>query len=127
MSRSDASDVNGEYETPTWRPSGVRRAVGSASDLLHRLSTMSDDDTRTPVYGVLAKVPVLVTTPERLRVLALDARARWVLPFIDGARTVELVAEATGVPLVDALLALCELVAREVIALRASDDAPDCA
>jgi hypothetical protein len=96
-----------ESEKPTWRPSGVRRAVASVSDVLA-------DVAGAPPDQVLARVPRVATDP---RGCALDARARWLVAFVDGRSTFEEVVTKSGLPAVDGLLGACELVALGVVVL----------
>ena len=125
MSVKRSADGNGDIELPTWRPSGVRRAVGNASELLHKLAANdaddadADDDQRRggSIYDVLDRTAIVVRVPTRVNLASLDARARWLLPFLDGKTSVELAMQSSGMPLVDALIAMCELVARGVVRL----------
>jgi hypothetical protein len=120
MSAKRSADANGDgdVERPTWRPSGVRRAVGNASELLHKLAARDvDDEGGGSIYEVLERTAVVVGAPGRVDLMSLDARARWLLPFLDGTASVERAMQSSGMPPVDALLAMCELVARGIVSL----------
>ncbi len=65
-----------------------------------------------------ASVPAVVATRARVRSTALDARARWMLPFIDGRTRLGDVLERSGLPFDDARYAVGELVRVGIVALR---------
>lgn len=68
--------------------------------------------------GSVDRVPVVVVPRERLRWLSLDHRAGFLLSRIDGASTVEDILDVSGMPMLDALRILAELVTKQVIAFR---------
>lgn len=63
---------------------------------------------------LLAAVVVATREP---RPASLDVRAAWLLPFVDGERTVEDLVAQSGLSHVDALLGIHELVARRLAEL----------
>ncbi len=65
-----------------------------------------------------ASVPAVVATRARVRSAVLDARARWMLPFIDGQTRLGDVLERSGLPPEDARYAVGELVRTGIVALR---------
>jgi hypothetical protein len=65
-------------------------------------------------------VPVVVATTAVIRSTVLDARARWMLAFIDGETTLGRVLPSGGLPIDDAREAISELVLRGIVVLRAS-------
>ena len=84
-------------EVPTWRPSGLRRVTLDAFAGGH--------------------VPVLRIAGAAID-RDLDARARWLLPLIDGTASLERVFVLSGMPTSDALQAMCELLERKIVVLR---------
>jgi hypothetical protein len=60
--------------------------------------------------AVLFRVPSALPLPA-----SLDVRARWMLAYVDGARTVEEMLEHCGLPRKDAIVGICELVARHIV------------
>ena len=65
--------------------------------------------------GSVEKVPVLVADVTKLN---LDHRAAFVLRFMDGMSTVEDILDASGLPRIDVLRVLDDLLTRAVIAMR---------
>jgi hypothetical protein len=65
-------------------------------------------------------VPVIVATRAEIRSTVLDARARWMLAFIDGEATLGRVLASGGLPLDDAREAVADLVLQGIVVLRAS-------
>jgi hypothetical protein len=65
-------------------------------------------------------VPVVVATKAQIRSTLLDARARWMLAFIDGETTLGRVLASGGLPIDDAREAMAELVLEGIVLLRAS-------
>lgn len=107
-------------DLPTLRPSGVRRVSPSVHDLL---DNVGEGDVATiemggPLVEMEWRVPVIVAEDRGTRDLVLDARARWLLPFIDGETPVVMVLENSGMPQADAVEAFCALLNHEVVALR---------
>lgn len=130
MNANGSADATSEIEieTPTWRPSGVRRAVGNASELLYKLA--AEGGAREPggsIYEVLERTATIVATPIMLRATSLDARARWLIPFLDADASVEDAMRASGMAPVDALLGMCELVARGIVVLAPPRESSSCA
>ncbi len=65
-------------------------------------------------------VPIVVATTVEIRSSVLDARARWMLAFIDGETTLGRVLACAGLPIDDAREAVAELVLQGIVVLRAS-------
>jgi hypothetical protein len=65
-------------------------------------------------------IPVVVATRAEIRSTVLDARARWMLAFIDGQMTLGRVLASGGLPIDDAREAIAELVLQGIVVLRAS-------
>ncbi|HZU84855.1 MAG TPA: hypothetical protein VE987_18115 [Polyangiaceae bacterium] len=66
---------------------------------------------------LLARVPRLVVSTIELQSLPLDHRAGFIMSFVDGTYTVEMILDACAMRRDDALAILRELAARGVIAL----------
>lgn len=65
--------------------------------------------------GPVSAVPVLVADVTKL---SLDHRAAFVLRFMDGMSTIEDILDASGLPRVEVLRILDDLVTRRVIGMR---------
>ena len=65
-------------------------------------------------------IPMVVATTTEIRTAILDARARWMLAFIDGETTLGRVLASGGLPIDDAREAVAELVLQGIVVLRAS-------
>jgi hypothetical protein len=72
----------------------------------------------TARLGPLDRVPIVVVPRTQLRWLSLDHRAGFMLSLCDGATNLEAIADLCGMPRVDALRILYELVQQRVIAFR---------
>jgi hypothetical protein len=72
----------------------------------------------TTRIGPLDRVPFVAVPAEQLRWLNLDHRAGFVLSHIDGACSLEQILDVSGMPTLDALRILFELVQQRVIAFR---------
>lgn len=68
--------------------------------------------------GALDRVPVVSVARDQLRWLSIDHRAGFVLSLIDGVSTVEMLLDVTGMPELDALRILSELVQQRIISFR---------
>jgi hypothetical protein len=68
--------------------------------------------------GMLAKVPVVVASPEKLRAEQLDARAGFVLSMIDGVTTVESLLDVSGMSADETLAILEDLNLRAIVDFR---------
>jgi hypothetical protein len=64
-------------------------------------------------------VPVRVADGEQVHAARLDARARWMLSFIDGRSVLGHVLSISGLPLEDAREGVSELVVRGLVVLDA--------
>lgn len=121
----DSYDIDADAELeardrPTWRPSGVRAVVLPVDELLYRFA-VGDREGAVAAAGVIldrSHVPLLLAAGSELADAMLDARARWLLPFIDGLTPLALVLDHCGLPRADALEAFCELLERGIVALR---------
>jgi hypothetical protein len=68
--------------------------------------------------GSMSHLPIVVMTPEQLDGLEIDHRAGFLLSLVDGASTLETILDMCGMPRLDALRILRELVQLGVIRLR---------
>ncbi len=67
--------------------------------------------------GPLSRTPAVAVPRAQLRWLSLDHRAGFVLSLIDGLSTVDMILDLSGMPRVDALRILLELVQQKVVTL----------
>jgi hypothetical protein len=67
--------------------------------------------------GSLDQTPRVAVTGDRLRWLSLDHRAGFVLSLIDGTSTVEELLDISGMPRIETLRTLCDLVEQNVVVL----------
>jgi hypothetical protein len=65
-------------------------------------------------------IPVVVASKAEIRAKPLDARAAWMVAFIDGEATLGRVLASGGLPIDDARDAIAELVLLGIVVLRAS-------
>ena len=72
----------------------------------------------TTRIGPLDRVPFVAVPTEQLRWLNLDHRAGFVLSHIDGQCSLEQILDVSGMPTLDALRILFELVQQRVVAFR---------
>jgi hypothetical protein len=68
--------------------------------------------------GSLDRVPSVLVQRAQLRWLSIDHRAGFVLSLIDGSSTLEMILDVCGMPRLDAIRILHELVAQKVVALK---------
>ena len=68
--------------------------------------------------GPLDRVPVVIVPRDQLRWLSIDHRAGFMLSHIDGVSSVEMILDVCGMPLLEALRILFELVQQRVISFR---------
>jgi hypothetical protein len=68
--------------------------------------------------GPLDRVPIVVVPRAQMRWFSMDHRAGFVLSLIDGASTIEMILDVSGMPKLDALRILQELVQQKIVALR---------
>jgi hypothetical protein len=68
--------------------------------------------------GPLDRVPMVVVPRTQMRWLSMDHRAGFVLSLVDGTSTVEMILDVCGMPRLDALRILNELVQQRIVALR---------
>ena len=124
-----------QSERPTFRPpartrrleSEVRIKEADERDSLVAIRAMLERFEARDFIGALAladdvletaTVPDLLVPRELLDAVPLDHRARAMIAHIDGVEPLELVLERSGLPLVDAMQILCELVERRIATLR---------
>jgi hypothetical protein len=72
----------------------------------------------TAKIGPLHRVPVVEVAREQLRWLSIDHRAGFVLSLVDGVSSLEMILDVSGMPYLDALRILYELVQQRIISLR---------
>jgi len=68
--------------------------------------------------GPLDRVPMVVVPRTQMRWLSMDHRAGFILSLIDGASSVDLILDVCGMPKLDALRILQELVQQKIVAFR---------
>jgi hypothetical protein len=68
--------------------------------------------------GPLDRVPVVLVPHHQMRWLSIDHRAGFVLSHIDGTSSVEMILDVSGMPKLDALKILNELVQQRIISFR---------
>ena len=68
--------------------------------------------------GPLDRVPMVVVPRTQMRWLSIDHRAGFILSLIDGSSSVELILDVCGMPRLDALRILHELVQQKIVAFR---------
>ena len=66
----------------------------------------------------LDRTPIVVVAPTHMRWLSIDHRAGFVLSLIDGASSVETILDVSGMPKLDALRILHELVQQKIVAFK---------
>jgi hypothetical protein len=67
--------------------------------------------------GPLDQVPVVAVGGEQLKWLTLDHRAGFLLSHVDGVSTLEEILDVSGMPVLDAMRIITELIAQKVIVL----------
>jgi hypothetical protein len=72
----------------------------------------------TARLGALDRVPFVAVPLEQLRWLSIDHRAGFVLSHVDGVSTLEQILDVSGMPLLDTLRILYELVQHRVVGFR---------
>jgi hypothetical protein len=68
--------------------------------------------------GPLDRVPMVLVPRTQMRWLSMDHRAGFILSLVDGSSSVELLLDLCGMPRLDALRILHELVQQKILALR---------
>jgi hypothetical protein len=68
--------------------------------------------------GPLERVPMVVVPRTQMRWLSMDHRAGFILSLIDGNSSVDLILDVGGMPRLDALRILHELVQQKIVAFR---------
>lgn len=72
----------------------------------------------TARVGPLDRVPTVAVARDQLRWLSIDHRAGFVLSLIDGVSSIEMILDVSGMPELDALRILSELVQQRIITFR---------
>lgn len=113
-----------DSEAPTLPPPPSLRDVRDASapieELLYRFEVGDHKGALAAAESLLDQrlVPTLVVSWELVPALGLAPDAVLLLTVVDGRASLEQVLEASGMPLLDALRALCVLLDERVVALR---------
>lgn len=68
--------------------------------------------------GSLDRIPTIIVPRTQMRWLSIDHRAGFILSLIDGTSTIEMVLDVAGMPKLDSLRILHELVQRRIVAFR---------
>jgi hypothetical protein len=68
--------------------------------------------------GPLDRVPMVVVPRTQMRWLSIDHRAGFILSLVDGASSVDMILDVCGMPRLDAMRILHELVQQKVVAFR---------
>lgn len=68
--------------------------------------------------GPLDRIPNVTVARDQMRWLSIDHRAGFVLSLVDGVSTVEMLLDVSGMPTLDALRILSELVQQRIITFR---------
>ncbi|HEY1694595.1 MAG TPA: hypothetical protein VGG39_20635 [Polyangiaceae bacterium] len=68
--------------------------------------------------GPLQRVPMVVVPRTQMRWLSMDHRAGFILSLIDGSSSVDMILDVCGMPKLDALRILHELVQQKIVAFR---------
>jgi len=66
----------------------------------------------------LGRAPIVLVPPTQMRWLSMDHRAGFILSLIDGTSTVETILDMSGMPKLDALRILHELVQQKIVAFK---------
>jgi hypothetical protein len=69
--------------------------------------------------GPLDRAPIVVVPRAQLRWLSIDHRAGFILSLIDGTSPIEMIIDVSGMPKLDALRILHELVQQRIVSFRA--------
>jgi len=68
--------------------------------------------------GPLDRIPMVVVPRTQMRWLSIDHRAGFILSLVDGSSSVDMILDVCGMPKLDALRILHELVQRKIVAFR---------
>jgi hypothetical protein len=68
--------------------------------------------------GPLDRVPMVIVPRAQMRWLSMDHRAGFVLSLIDGSSSIEMILDMSGMPKLDALRILHELVQQKIVSFR---------
>ena len=122
---ANRSSDDSDRDVPTLRPpaevSVVRYKVGvSIDELLYRFSVGDYIGALDAAQSLFDEepVPIVVLAPHVAEVMPLTHREEYVLSFIDGRATLDDIVHQCGLPMLDAVGAVCGLLDKRVIALR---------
>lgn len=126
--KAPAADVlflDDESEAPTIPPPrAVERdrteALAPIHELLYRFDVGDHRGALAAAESLLDRslIPAIVVAPELLSRMGLDTAPSLLLSCIDGHTSLEAVLDHTGLPMLDALRALCDLLDAKVVTLR---------
>ncbi len=102
--------------TPT-EPVSEVRPVTPQAESVKRLSEDSSAKRRSDSSEMLARIPMVLVGPQRMRATKLDARAGFLLALIDGVTSVQGVLDVSGMPPEETLELIEDLRRRGIIAL----------
>jgi hypothetical protein len=68
--------------------------------------------------GPTDRVPMIIVPRTQMRWLSIDHRAGFILSLVDGTSSVEMLLDVSGMPRLDALRILHELVQQRIVAFR---------
>jgi hypothetical protein len=68
--------------------------------------------------GALDRVPTVIVARTHMRWLSMDHRAGFILSLVDGHSTIEMILDVCGMPKLDALRILHDLLQQRIVALR---------
>lgn len=72
----------------------------------------------TARVGSFDRVPMVIVPPEQLRWMSIDQKAAFVLHHVDGMSSLEMILDVSGMPHLDVLRILSDLVQQRVISFR---------
>jgi hypothetical protein len=90
--------------------SDLQRYADSCREVLHQMYGAR--------LGSLHQVPVVAVPTEQLRWLTLDHRAGFLLSHVDGSSTLEEILDISGMPRIEAMRVIYELLQQRVIVLQ---------
>ncbi|MCW5816899.1 MAG: hypothetical protein KIT84_38235 [Labilithrix sp.] len=124
-------------KTPTEREMNDRVSVGDYSGALEIAEKLLADDPHNATIkacadncravlkqmyatriGPLHRVPTVAVARDQLRWLSIDHKAGFVLSLVDGVSSLEMIIDVSGMPQLDTLRILSELVQQRIISLR---------
>ncbi len=114
----DASDAPTLPPPPSLRD--LRDTSAPLEELLYRFEVGDHKGALSAAETLLDQrlVPTIVVPRDLLSAIGLEPTAVLLLTFIDGRASLETVLETSGVPMIEALRALCDLLEQRVVVLR---------